>query len=166
MHGGDELKHISHSDELRLYFLRAIQMYGADIFRSEGMHLEKQLPHHRAVSVYDHSIRVAYLSFWIAAHLGCHVDERALLRGALLHDYFLYDWHEPEKWHRLHGFRHPGFALANARRDFSLSPIEADIIQRHMFPLTPVPPRFRESVIVCVADKVCAAAEVCRKAGS
>ena len=80
-------------------------------------------------------------------------------RGALLHDYFLYDWHDPDPSHRLHGFRHPFFALANAERDFDLTPRERNVIVRHMFPLVPVPPTCREAWIVCVADKACALRE-------
>ena len=36
---------------------------------------------------------------------------------------------------------------------------EENIIHRHMFPLTPMPPTTREAWIVCLADKYCAAAE-------
>ena len=32
---------------------------------------------------------------------------------------------------------------------------ERDVIAKHMFPLTLRPPRFRESWIVCLADKWC-----------
>ena len=54
-------------------------------------------------------------------------------------------------------------ALENARREFTLSPVEQDIIEKHMWPLTlRRPPRYRESVVVCAADKLCAAAEVLR----
>lgn len=95
----------------------------------------------------------------IAKALRMKVDRKALVRGALLHDYFLYDWHEKEEWHRLHGFRHPYFALRNASRDFKLSRIEENVILRHMFPLTPIPPSCREAWIVCMADKYCSARE-------
>ena len=38
--------------------------------------------------------------------------------------------------------------------------MEAEIILRHMFPLTPVPPRCREAVLVCLVDKVCSVYEI------
>lgn len=79
--------------------------------------------------------------------------------GALLHDYFLYDWHVPDKSHRWHGFFHAGKALANASRDFTLGKIERDMIASHMFPLNITLPRYRESVILCIADKLCATEE-------
>lgn len=91
--------------------------------------------------------------------VGVSVDRASLLRGALLHDYFLYDWHDPDPSHRLHGFRHPFFALARAEEDFELTPRERNIIVRHMFPLVPVPPTCREAWIVCLADKWCALRE-------
>ena len=37
--------------------------------------------------------------------------------------------------------------------------IERDIIKRHMFPLNIRPPKYRESWIVCLADKICAVNE-------
>ena len=82
-----------------------------------------------------------------------------MIRGALLHDYFLYDWHEKSDDHRLHGFTHPARALKNAEEIFDLSVVEKDIIKRHMFPLTPVPPAYRESYLVCLADKICSSYE-------
>lgn len=118
---------------------------------------------HGGVSVCQHCIAVAYLSCRIACRLHIPVDFRSLIRGALLHDYFLYDWHDPDPRHRLHGLRHSGFALRNAQADFSLTPREANIIARHMFPLNPAPPTCREAWIVCLADKICAALETAHR---
>ncbi len=115
---------------------------------------------HGNTSTLDHTVEVAWMSVRIACRLGIPVDQESLVRGAILHDYFLYDWHvaDPERG-RLHGFRHPGFALRNASRDFDLTDIEKDLIRHHMFPLTPSPPRSREAVLVCVADKICSVRE-------
>ena len=63
----------------------------------------------------------------------------------------------------LHGRIHPSIALFNARRDYNINRIEADIISKHMFPLTFTPPKYRESVIVCVIDKFCSIYEVFSK---
>ena len=120
---------------------------------------EKKYSQHGSTSVYEHSIHVACTSLSITKKLPFKVDTESLLRGALLHDYFLYDWHEKDKSHRLHGFFHPGKALQNAREDFSLTKTEKNIILRHMFPLTPIPPACREAWIVCLADKYCALKE-------
>ena len=95
----------------------------------------------------------------VLSRVGIAVDVHALVRGALLHDYFLYDWHEKDRSHCLHGFRHPSTALKNARADYPLNRIEKNIIARHMFPLTPIPPTCREAWLVCIADKYCALQE-------
>ncbi|NLI57101.1 MAG: HD domain-containing protein [Clostridium sp.] len=111
---------------------------------------------HGKTSVYEHCIKVAYMSCRIASRLRLNVDFPLLIRGALLHDYFLYDWHDKNNGHRLHGFFHPRKSLQNAHEDFELTPKEENIILRHMFPLTPIPPYYLESWIVCIADKLCA----------
>lgn len=114
---------------------------------------------HGDVSVHAHVLSVSRVSIAMADFLGragVRVDRASLIRGALLHDYFLYDWHDPDPSHRLHGFTHPFAALARAEEDFELTARERNIIARHMFPLVPVPPTCREAWIVCLADKACA----------
>ena len=106
-----------------------------------------------------HSIAVTHYSAMFAHRMHIKINYKDLIIGALLHDYFLYDWHVPDKSHRLHGFTHAGQALMNAEKDFILGQIERDMIKRHMFPLNPIPPRYRESLILCVADKICALQE-------
>ena len=114
---------------------------------------------HGDTTVLLHCVAVAYFSWKLLGLLKLRYDEKSLLRGALLHDYFLYDWHVPDPSHRLHGFHHAQKALKNADRDFSLTPIERDIISHHMFPLNPVPPKTKEGVVVCLVDKGCSAYE-------
>ena len=63
------------------------------------------------------------------------------------------------KENMIHGFTHPGKALRNAEKCFKLNAVEKNMIKRHMFPLTPVPPRFKESMVLCLADKICATYE-------
>ena len=46
--------------------------------------------------------------------------------------------------------------LKKALKEFELTEHEIDIIMKHMFPLTLRPPRYREAVLVCIADKICA----------
>ena len=136
-----------------------IRRYAGDILASDGMRRERGFMQHGSVSVYEHSLGVARVCVKMARRLPFRVDERSLVRGALLHDYFLYDWHVPDKSHRLHGFIHAARAEKNAARDFGLNPIESNMIRAHMFPMNAVLPRYRESVILCLADKICAARE-------
>ena len=114
---------------------------------------------HGDVTVFDHCIAVAEYSCRIAEFLHLSVNRKVLIRGALLHDYFLYDWHDKANGHHWHGFTHPGTALHNASEDWKLTPVEREIIKKHMFPLTPIPPTCREAWLVCLADKICAAKE-------
>jgi uncharacterized protein len=114
---------------------------------------------HGKISIYEHSIAVAHMSCWLAYKFHFNVDYASLIKGALLHDYFLYDWHDRSNGYRLHAFSHARKALQNACEDFELTPKEKNIILRHMFPLTPIPPYYLESWIICVADKFCALKE-------
>ena len=130
------LNEMEHNEEYR----RILSTYGGEILSSEQFIKLKSFIQHGNVTVYEHCIHVALCAIKIDDKLGIHARKRELVRGALLHDYFLYDWHNaeaPGNTHpKLHGFYHPGIALRNATRDFSLSQREKDIIRKHMWPLT------------------------------
>lgn len=135
-----------------------IRRYGSDILASEGMQKSRAFVQHGTQSIYDHSLHVTSMCIRLSRKLHIRIDERALVRGALLHDYFLYDWHEDG--HKWHGFHHAATSLKNARRDFEIGQIEADMIWCHMFPLNLRVPRCRESWILCIADKISSVAEL------
>ncbi len=105
--------------------------------------------HHGIKTCLSHTMDVAVLTYSLARRMD--LDVISATRGALLHDFFLYDWRYQGP--RLHGFRHPRIALENAMKYFHLNHIEKDSIMRHMWPLTPVPPRYTESILVSYADK-------------
>jgi uncharacterized protein len=112
-----------------------------------------QYKHHREKTRLEHAKEVAYLSFLWGKRLS--LDSEAIVRGALLHDLFYYDW--LREGPGLHGFRHPNIALKNAREITPLTEKEADIIKKHMWPLTVVPPRYMESLVVSLVDTFCSA---------
>jgi uncharacterized protein len=114
---------------------------------------------HGETSCLTHSLAVAYTSYCFCVHYDLNIDYKALIRGALLHDFFLYDWHEKGDRKGLHGFTHPHAALKNAKTYFTLIKKEEDIIQKHMWPLTLTLPRYKESFIVSFADKYCSLQE-------
>ena len=114
---------------------------------------------HGTTTVKEHCINVAQTAYFMSYRLRIRVHEEDLIRGALLHDYFLYDWHEKCLKNSIHGFTHPKKALTEASKDFDLTRIEEDMIRSHMFPLTVRPPKYRESVLLCIADKICALQE-------
>ena len=138
---------------------RLLQETMLEFHRQGRWREEKLAKQHGSTSVYRHSVHVACISLLLARWLRIRLDRKSLVRGALLHDYFLYDWHEKGQGHRLHGFRHAKTAMQNAHRDYVLNRTEKNIISRHMFPLTVLPPQCREGWLVCLADKWCAAAE-------
>ncbi len=142
--------------------------YGQDILEDSRYQVLRGLRQHGQVSVLEHSMRVAAASLVISDfirkfHIQC--SEKELVRGALLHDYFLYDWHDRKITLKdgpfaLHGFTHPEEALRNASRDYELTSKEKDIIEKHMFPLTLTRiPSCREAWVVMAADKYCSLME-------
>ncbi|OQY06020.1 MAG: phosphohydrolase [Desulfobacteraceae bacterium 4572_123] len=110
-----------------------------------------QLNHHRGKTRLEHVKEVAYLSFLWGRRLS--LDCNAIVRAGLLHDLFYYDWLHGGP--RLHGFKHPNIALKNARKVTCLSKKEEDIIKKHMWPLTIIPPVYMESLIVSLIDTFC-----------
>ncbi len=118
--------------------------------------------HHGSVTRKEHCLQVARMAYIMAHRRG--LDAVSAARGALLHDFFFYDWRIDGPG--LHGFRHPAIARHNARNRFPLNAIEEDAILRHMWPLTPVPPRYAESALVCVADKLVAVRDYSRALGA
>lgn len=138
-----------------------LKEYGSDILISENFDKTKDFIQHGSMTVNSHCINVAKYSLAISKKLHIPCNQRELVRGALLHDYFLYDWHDKEHrdiW-KLHGLFHPGIALRNASKEYNLTEREKDIIKKHMWPLTIVPPRCREAWIVTTADKYCSMLE-------
>jgi uncharacterized protein len=125
-----------------------------DILEHEKFDECKQYKQHGKTSVYAHSIAVARLSFEWGLFFKI-ADTRSLVRAALLHDFFLYDWHRPEKMWSPHGWTHPVTAAKNARTHFNVSDKEYSSIRTHMWPYTLLhPPRSREAWLLCLADKL------------
>ncbi len=145
--------------DLNLKNADIIEKYASDILNDETFQSQKEYLQHGKVSVRDHVIYVADKSLSYAKRLHLKVDEEALVRGALLHDYYLYDWHIHGAFYRGHIIKHPREAAERARQDFKTSKKEESIIRRHMFPLTITPPRYKEGWLVSWADKTSAVSE-------
>ncbi len=111
------------------------------------------IPHHHG-SVFDHSLAVAYLAYRIASR--CNLDVESTIRGALLHDFYLYKFKKRENRNILieglrHSRNHPKIAKKNALKYFELNVKEIDIIVNHMFPIGL--PRCYEAWVTTLADK-------------
>ena len=133
--------------------------YVRDILENEQFCSMKNFIQHGETTCLTHSINVSYLSYlFCKAH---HLNAKAAARGGLLHDLFLYNWHNyrRQKGERMHGFEHPRKALKNAESLFLLDDIERNIILRHMWPLTITPPKYKEALSVIYYDKYCSILE-------
>ena len=130
----------------------------SDLINHDKVRLMKNYIQHGNINCLEHSLYVSYSSYLVCRQLG--LDYRSAARGGLLHDFFLYDWHGEKPYKGLHGFIHPRIALQNADRYFCLNELEKEIICRHMWPITIVPPKYKEAHIVSVTDKYCALMEI------
>lgn len=133
-------------------------LYG--LHRTEEAARMKQYIQHGAISTYDHVVSVVLLSFYINRRFHLGASDAELVRGAFLHDFYLYDWHQNGYPGRLHGYHHPKIALENAMQRYALTPVEQNIIASHMWPLTLFRiPKSRAAFIVCLTDKICSSYE-------
>ena len=144
------------------YFFENIK----DIISNENFQSMKKYIQHGKTSVYTHSLILAYICYKKSLKYK-NIDRRSLIRGALLHDYFLYDWHLPRiinKRKGLHGYNHPKVALNNANNDFKLNKKEKNIIRSNMWPLTFFHMRLsKEAWLVCKYDKILSIKETIKK---
>jgi uncharacterized protein len=113
----------------------------------------KDFNQHGSTSVHTHVVNVAWWAETMADHLPFEFNHEDLIQSALLHDYFLYDWHE-EHESRPHGFTHPFIAANNAKEHYEINENVQKAIKTHMWPLTIMPPLSREGWLVTIADKI------------
>ena len=120
----------------------------------------KNFRHHYSTNRYQHCLNVAWYTFLWCKRRGLNAKSAA--RGAMLHDFFLYDW-------RVEGSQpiegkyvevHPLVALANAEKYFEVDDIMRDCILHHMWPSAKGRPLTKEGLIVTLADKYCATMEI------
>lgn len=83
-----------------------------ELLDSEQVRMMGRWKHHGPVTTLDHSLFVAFSTYRIARRL--HLDVRAAVRGALLHDLYLYDSHDKSAHPGNQCFDHPRFAARNA----------------------------------------------------
>lgn len=134
--------------------LQYFQLVAFPIMTDSTYQSTQKFMQHGLISTYEHSICVAYYSFLLSQKLHIKCNERSVIIGALLHDFYLYDWHHKHDSHKWHGFHHPKKAKHNAQKHYAINAIEAHIIESHMWPLTMRHfPSTREAAIVCIVDK-------------
>lgn len=129
-----------------------------DILENKEFQKRKEYPHHEDESVYEHSLKVSILAYRLAKKNG--FDYRSAAIGGLLHDFYSEPWQNKKKKTKLfkmHGFVHAKEALENSLKHFPnlVNDRVANIILRHMFPLNIIPPKYKESWVVTMVDKLC-----------
>ena len=130
-----------------------------DIKENETVNLMKNYRQHFNTSCYEHCYNASYYCFLIAKKL--HWDYKSVARAAMLHDLFLYDWRKRENNRKgLHAFTHGNIACQNACKLFNLTEKEQNIIKRHMFPVTLIPPKSKEGLLLTLIDKYCGLIEI------
>lgn len=113
--------------------------------------------HHENRSVFVHSLMVSYNAYKVSKFF--HLDYKKAALGGLLHDFYYNDWQtspkRKKKLSEMHGISHPKEALENSKKLFSevIDKKVSDIIIRHMFPLTIIPPLYPESWVITLVDK-------------
>ncbi|MBQ5430873.1 MAG: HD domain-containing protein [Lachnospiraceae bacterium] len=134
-------------EETRFYRL------SGELIQDERLLQMKNFIQHGRITTYDHCLSVARKAFSLKCSMKISCDEKALIRAALLHDYFLYDWHEYGD--HLHGYHHPYIAARKADMDFALTATEKKAIMTHMWPLTLFhPPVSKVGWLLTLADKM------------
>ena len=130
-----------------------ILKYLKDHYRVQEM---KNYIQHGSVTTFKHCENVARMSYNINKRFHLNSDVRVLLVGAMLHDFYLYEWHnKDDKRHNLHGFFHAREAYKNAKKYFRVDKRAGHVIDCHMWPLNLTRiPKSREAWIVCTADKI------------
>ncbi len=127
-----------------------------EILKHDEFQKRKSYKHHGDITVYDHSLAVSKVAYAMAKKL--KKDYKSAAIGGLLHDFYDKPWQdviEKKPFLKKHGFVHAKEAKLNANKYFPnlMTPKIDNIIERHMFPLNKIPPKYAESWIVTIADK-------------
>jgi uncharacterized protein len=107
--------------------------------------------YHHGTDRLGHSVKVSYFSYLIARKMG--LDYETTATAGLLHDFFVTDNDKTIKESAELLFKHAKIAANNAINQFGISEKEKNIIESHMFPINPTPPKFIEGWIVSLVDK-------------
>ena len=127
-----------------------------DILDNEKFKKIKEEKHH-GINRYDHSLKVSYKSYLYAKKY--NLDYVSVARAGLLHDFFINN-DLTKKEQKVSAFVHPYKSLENSTKYFDLNKKEENIIISHMFPTIPHKiPKYKESYIVSIIDKIIATKE-------
>lgn len=144
--------------QIEYMFIREFCEITKDLLCEEHVKSMKEYHHHGKIDTHFHSVYVAYSVFKLCKIYDIS-DTRDITRAALVHDFYLYDWHIT-KHSEMHAWYHPKAAYQNVNAYlFEPTPMQKDMILHHMFPLCK-PPKSIGGIILTVCDKYCAGREL------
>ncbi|MCR4795974.1 MULTISPECIES: HD domain-containing protein [Ruminococcus] len=135
----------------------------SDLIDCNQLNKLKSITHHVSTTRFQHCVNVSYYSYIVCRKFG--LNARSAARAGLLHDLFYYDRKEynasRQKWQVSHSKHHSMQAVSNACELTSVTALEKDMIEKHMWPLTRSKPSYKETYIITIIDKYCAVLEFC-----
>lgn len=128
----------------------------SDILNNKEFNSLDEIIHHGTTRL-EHSKRVSYCSYKVAKFL--NLDYISCARAGLLHDFFMTNRSFELKERFKFIFIHPKYAVKNSLKYYDLNDREINIIESHMFPIYHRLPRYLESWLVSLIDKIIAVYE-------
>ena len=121
----------------------------------------KEFSMHRGSNCYEHTFKVVKRAIHhVEISSKKNINPEVVLVGAILHDYYLYDWRVDRSKLKGHAKHHVQIALENACKDFDISKEVKEVIGTHMWPINIKNyPKSREAKIVSINDKMVALCE-------
>lgn len=130
-----------------------------NILNNEEFMKMKDIKHHNTTRL-NHLLKVSYVSYKITKFLKLDYEQTAI--GGLLHDFYdeeIDSCGNMKDKLLLFTTRHPNNAVENSLRNFELTEKEINIIRTHMFPVDYKIPKYAESWIVSIVDKILSTSE-------
>lgn len=142
---------------------RDVLAVGEDIVSSRRFAKAEGVIHHsKEHNIAAHSVSTAVRALEITRWLnrrGATVDEKDVIRAALLHDIGMTEDSVSGSPSPVRARSHPREGERIAREEFGANDVQLDAIRHHMWPLCLVPPRTVEGWVVVAADKQCSVRE-------
>lgn len=139
-----------------IIYIEEFEKIIGDIINNKKVNEMKNFMQHGDTNTFDHCYNVSIYCYIICKKLNW--DYKSVARAGMLHDFFLYDYRQ-RRLHKLHAFTHGKTACENACKLFDLSEKEKDMIVKHMWPSTIIPPKSKEGMVLVFVDKYCAIME-------
>ena len=143
---------------MKKHILEEVMNRGKNIIDSDLFRRCNNVVHHENTTAAMHMLHVACMSLLICnflEHFNIHIDRTMMVTVSLLHDIGMVNRHRMS--HPVTSHYHESVRISN--KMFHVSKREEIAIARHMFPVSPIPPTFREGIVLTISDKICSIKE-------